>query len=93
MTSDEILAKMHDWIIAAQEKAKLPGQDPFSMTSLTYCARESVGVDAANSVRKVLWQSCEQMAQGKYDVFTPEDALGVIAWAIEDEDLSHLKTA
>ena len=88
MTNDEALEKMLAWLHAEIEKAKLPGQDPFILTSLTYCARQSVGAETSEQLKPRLWQACAEMAKKTFDVFTPDEAIGVVEWSIDRDELS-----
>lgn len=78
MTTEEILEKMRAWVLAEIEKAKRPGMDPFTLTSLTFCAIKAAGDDAYDLVREKFWAAARDEGLGRYDVVTPDEALRLI---------------
>lgn len=87
------LNTMRGWILAEIEKSKRPGMEPFTMTSLTYCARKAVGATAAEELKAPLWEACRELSSNTFDVFTPDQAIGVVEWAIESVEIFSLDPA
>jgi len=83
MEPHEVLQKMLAWIKAETEKAKLPYQEPFPLTSLSFCAHKVANFNEAEKVRTILHATAETERQvGTYDVVEPYVAIFLINRAL-----------
>ena len=75
----EVLKKMLGWVEAEIAKAKLPYQEPFLLTSLSFCAHKVANFNDAEKVRTILHATAKIERQvGTYDIVEPYVAIFLI---------------
>jgi hypothetical protein len=79
-----ILFKMREWVEAEIKKAQAPYQEPFLLTSLTYCAEKTAGASRETDAALDLLRSTAEIESqvGTYDVVTPYVAIFLINRAL-----------
>lgn len=85
MTPQEALQKMRGWIEAEIQRSKKPYQDPFTLTSLVYCASKAVGpehLQASEDALARLRSITLANNMPRHDVFDPAEALALIEQAL-----------
>lgn len=79
MDSQDVLKKMRQWVEAEIAKAKLPNQEPFLLTSLSFCAHKVTDFAEAEKVLKLLHATAKIERQVRvYDVVEPYVAIFLI---------------
>ena len=83
MEPHEVLKKMLEWVEAEIAKAKLPYQDAFQLTSLSFCAHKVAGFAEAEQALALLHAVAKTESQvGTYDVVPPYAAIFLINRAL-----------
>ncbi len=83
MEPHEVLQKMLEWVKAEIAKAKLPYQEPFQLTSLSFCAHKVANFSDAEKARAILHATAKIERQVRtYDVVEPHVAIFLINRAL-----------
>lgn len=78
----EVLEKMRQWTLSEIKRAEKPYADPFTLTSLSFCASKVAKESEANQALAVLRTTMKSAEMSTYDVVTPAEALVVIGLAL-----------
>ena len=95
MDTREVLEKTRAWIHAEIAKAERPYADKFDLTSLAFCVHKGAGPDCFEAgevtiaaLQAIVSAQNTPPESKRYDVFTPDEVLGLIKAALEQ----HLDT-